>query len=222
MSAGNPDLPGTGLPIPRRKKNAFPWKKCITFVAAMTVVGVGVWQLVLKAIPILSEKGEEKSAPPVSAHESQEFNYRLVIPKSPWTQDNEVRLQLKANVLVMRRTEPTAWFALAARDYKTRVPRDSEVLEEAVSRLSGYFKNLEWEQAAGDTLAGRKALRLIFQGNVGDSTMNGECLILIYQGIAYWFTTWAPFGEIPQVANEFRQIREGFSLVNEREGSVRP
>jgi hypothetical protein len=186
----------------------------------MSVVGIGIWVLVVKAIPILREKKQEKRPPPVSAHESREFNFRLILPKSPWTQDDQIRIHLKANILAMRRTNPTAGFALAARDYKTRSPRDSEVIEEAVSRLNGYFKNPEWEPANEGTLAGRKALRIVFQGSAGGSTMEGECCILIYKGIAYWFTTWALLGEGPQLGEEFNKIRDGFSLLKERESSI--
>src|SRR5260370_24570734 len=129
----------------------------------MSVVGIGIWVLVVKAIPILHEKAEEKRPPPVSSHESREFNFRLILPKSPWTQDDQIRIHLKANILAMRRTNPTAGFALAARDYKTRSPRDSEVIEEAVSRLNGYFKNPEWEPANEGTLACRQALPIACQ-----------------------------------------------------------
>ncbi len=212
MSAGYP------RPNPaRRNRRAFAWEKWGIFVAAMAVVGIGIWVLVLKAIPILREKEEEKRPPPVSAHESREFNFRLILPKSPWTQDDQIRIHLKANILAMRRTNPTGGFALAARDYKTRNPRDSEGIEEAVSRLNGYFKNLEWEPANEGTLAGRKALRIVFQGSAGGSTMEGECYILTYKGIAYWFTTWAPLREGPQLGEEFSNIRDGFSLLKERE-----
>src|SRR5258708_7318141 len=124
----------------------------------MTVVGIGVWVLVLKAIPILREAKEEKPPPPGPPHESRDFNYRLILPQGPWIQDSQVRLQLKANLLAMRRTNPAAWFALAAQHYKNRIPPDSEVIEEAVSRLNGYFKSLEWESGSDGTLAGRRAL----------------------------------------------------------------
>jgi hypothetical protein len=184
----------------------------------MTVVGIGVWVLVLKAIPILREAKEEKPPPPVPAHESRDFNYRLILPQGPWIQDSQVRLQLKANLLAMRRTNPAAWFALAARNYKTRMPRDPEVIEEAVSRLNGYFKSLEWESGSDGTLAGRRALRVVFHGQAGDSTMEGECYILTCNGMAYWFTTWAPLRTNSQLTEEFRKIREGFSLLKEREG----
>jgi hypothetical protein len=205
-------------PFAQRKRNSIPLEKWGIFLAAMALVGMGVWVLVVKAIPILREKEKEKAPLPVSAHESRDFNYRLILPKSPWDQDTQVRIGLKANLLAMRRTNPTGWFALAARDYKTRNPRDTEAFDEAVSRLDGYFKNLEWEPATDGTLAGRKAGRLIFQGSADGSTMEGECYILIYRGIAYWFITWAPLTDAPQLKEEFRQIREGFSLLKEREG----
>jgi hypothetical protein len=202
----------------QRNPSAVSWEKWGIFLVAMALVGIGIWVLVVKAIPILREKEKEKPPPPVSAHESRDFNYRLIIPKSPWDQDNQVRIALKANLLAMRRTNPTGWFALAARDYKTRNPRDTEAFDEAVSRLDGYFKNLEWEPATEGTLAGRKAQQLIFQGSADGSTMEGECYILIYRGIAYWFITWAPLADARQLKEEFRQIRQGFSLLKEREG----
>ena len=202
----------------QRKPSAVSWEKWGLFLAAMALVGMGIWVLVVKAIPILREKEKEKPPPLPFAHESPEFNYRLVVPKSPWDQDSQVRIALKANLLTMRRTNPTGWFALAARDYKTRNPRDTEAFDEAVSRLDGYLKNLEWEPATEGMLAGRKAQQLIFRGSADGSTMEGECYILIYRGIAYWFITWAPLADARQLKEDFRQIREGFSLLKEREG----
>jgi hypothetical protein len=92
------------------------------------------------------------------------------------------------------------------------------VIEEAVRRLNGYFKNLEWESGSDGTLAGRRALRVVFHGQAADSTMEGECYILTGNGMAYWFTTWAPLRNNSQLTEEFRKIREGLSLLKEREG----
>src|SRR5262249_38284533 len=91
-------------------------------------------------------------------HESSQFNYRFALPGEPWQSDDATRVAIKANLLVLRRSNPDAWVALAAREYKGRMPRDGENVEEAVRRLRGYFnESLEYESAGDAQLADRPA-----------------------------------------------------------------
>src|SRR5207245_9953055 len=97
----------------------------------------------IKGFPVLEPPGGQKAPSAVPPHESREFNYRFVFPGGSWKQDNEARVHVKANLLAMRRTNPDAWFALAARDFKTRTPDKNEVIKEEEKRLAGYFQQFE-------------------------------------------------------------------------------
>jgi hypothetical protein len=101
------------------------------------------------------------------------------------------------------------------------MPRDDEMLRKALTRLGSYFKpgKPEWEHRDDDTLAGRPARRIAFQGERNNVPMSGECLMLAHQGLAYWFFTWAPSAGDPEVARkEWADIRGGFALLDQREG----
>jgi hypothetical protein len=85
-------------------------------------------------------------------------------------------------------------------------------------RLRGYFQTWEWENAEEVVLAGKPAHRFKFQGEVDNVLMSGECVMLAYRGYAYWLVTWAPKTEVEAAAGEWAALREGFSLLNQREG----
>src|SRR5262249_36339340 len=60
-------------------------------------------------------------------------------PDVPWEQDlGDVRDRLRA-LLVMRRSDPEAWLAVLARDYRRRTPRDDEVRDDLLRRLQEHF-----------------------------------------------------------------------------------
>jgi hypothetical protein len=143
-----------------------------------------------------------------------------MLPDQPWEGDQgSIKQSLKPLLLLaMHRSKPTAWLALLARDYKDVVPPDRELREEAVRRLGGYFQkdNLEMEQREDAELAGLRAQRLVFRGEVADAVMSGECYILFHQGNAYWFVTWAPVSEVEEAREEFADLRKRFGLLKDR------
>jgi hypothetical protein len=111
------------------------------------------------------------------------------------------------------------WLALVYVDYKDRMPREDDMLKSAATRLRGYFQKLEWQQQEGETLGGRPAQRLTFQGEFHDEAMTGECLLLAHQGLAYWVFTWAPASsDQAALPDQWTEIRQGFTLLREREG----
>ena len=143
------------------------------------------------------------------------FQCRYLKPNTPWQLDSTgIKQRLKA-VLVMHCETPKAWLALLIKDYKPQPPDDSELRDEAVRRLSGYFQpdNLEWEQRESEELAGRPALRLVFRGEAGDTLMSGECYCLTHKGIGYWFLTWAPADQAASLQEGFEDLRRRFSLL---------
>jgi hypothetical protein len=169
----------------------------------------------IKGFPVLEPPGGHEPPTAAPSHESREFNYRFVFPESAWKQDNQARVHVKANLLAMRRTNPDAWFALAARDFKNRTPNKSEVIDEALKRLGGYFQNFEWDPGPDSSLSGQPTWVVNFQGKVDNTLMKGECYILTHQNMTYWFTTWCPAKDAPALASEWAKIREGFSLLPE-------
>jgi hypothetical protein len=143
------------------------------------------------------------------------LNFRFTVPDRPWLQDlGEARPGLKA-ALVMKRTDPDAWLAVAARDFKTRTPRLDEVREEAVRRLENFFTDhLETEPRDEEVrLAGRPAQRLVFRGERDNAVYSGECYFFAHQGIAYWFFTWAPGNVVQDARDEFDNLRRRFALL---------
>jgi hypothetical protein len=161
-----------------------------------------------------------------SAHEYPALNLRFAVPDRPWLPDlGEPRQGLKA-LLAMKRSDPDAWLALAARDFKTRTPRTDEVREEAVRRLENIFTDhLEAEPRDEEVrLAGRPAQRLVFRGERDNIVYSGECYLFAYQGIAYWFFTWAPGNVVQEARDEFDGLRRRFALLkaNRDNWSERP
>jgi hypothetical protein len=152
---------------------------------------------------------------------AEQGNFTLTPPGPPWQVDRDVQLALPANVAMSRRG-PSDTFAVFYRDYKDRLPRDAELLDEALTKLRARFSDLEYERKTGDPdakLGGQPALLVEFQGEDRDNvTVNGQVLILAYRGWGYWFYTWGPLGQHDQVLPEWAELRKGFVLGSLREG----
>lgn len=158
---------------------------------------------------------------------SPHFNYRFKLPARDWKQDPATgeltpKVKLKAPV-TLRRTDPNSWLALSLVKNDKRTPQEAELIDEGVSRLRAYFKDLEFEQTTERlgkpiVLGGRPAVRVVFRAEAGDVMMVGECLMVAHQGIAYWLTTWAPEMFADQVFDEWERLREGFAILKDRDG----
>ena len=200
--------------LPKRK---WPWVTILVAGLGLALVGFLTIYFAIWGFPTLEVPRTHEPRAVVPSHESKEFNYRFIFPDRVWKKDDQARLHVKANCLAMRRTNPDAWFALAARDFKTRTPEKEELVKEAVQRLGGYFKQFEWDPAPDSSLAGQPAWTLKFQGQADNTLMRGECYIIVHKTTAYWFTTWCAVKDAPSLAVEWPKIREGFSLLEFRE-----
>src|SRR4029077_20096042 len=121
------------------------------------------------------------------------LNLQFIEPASPWEEEEgPARASFKA-ALVLRRTNPSAWMVLFAKDYKDHLPADAELRDEAIRRLGSYFnkENLEWEQEVDSSLADLRAQHLVFRGEINNTSMSGECYCAPQQGLAHWLLTWA-------------------------------
>lgn len=193
-----------------------PWVKITVWCSLLGImVGLGIW-LIPRFQMLLKEKPIEPLPPATQVHNSKDYNFRFALPGSPWQRDDPARITVKAESLAMSRTSPTCWFAIGAKDYKTRTPRSAELIDELTSRLEMNFTQLESEIKGEAQLSGLRAQRLVFQGVVNNVMMSGECLTTAYQGIGYWFITWAPASEITAAAKYFPDLRQRFSLLKER------
>jgi hypothetical protein len=148
-------------------------------------------------------------------------NCRFKMPSGPWKPDDESRVGLRVN-FALRRTKPSNCLALYYRDFKTRLPGDAEMVEEARRCLGTYFKPLEWEQKPRDEairLGGQPAWKLEFQGRDPNQVeVSGECYMTAYRGIGYWFFTWCPNDNSDQMGPEWDVLRQGLALLDRREG----
>jgi hypothetical protein len=198
-----------------RRKSRLPWGTILVAVTVIILIAAPVVYFSLYGFPSLEKPGGKEPPRSAPVHESKEFNYRFAFPDSAWKQDNPTRMNVKANLLAMKRGNPNAWFALAGQIYKTAVPNKDQAIREAVKRLEGHFEGLEWDPAPDGFLAQRPAWLIVFQGKVDTMLMKGECYILPHKNIVYWFTTWCPAREAAVMASEWPKIRDGFSLMAE-------
>jgi hypothetical protein len=125
-----------------------------------------------------------------------QLNYRFVKPEKDWSEvQGEPKASLRAD-LVLQRPAPAGWLAILTKKDRERTPSDDEARREVVQRLGNYFRreNFEWDQGTDAELAGKRAQRIVFNGEAEVKNVAGECLILCHQGIAYFLVTWAPAG----------------------------
>jgi hypothetical protein len=214
------DLPAArrAAPKPGRAAGKRGWLLLpVGLCLLLVTLGVAAWSLRDRWT------GGETAEGSARVVQSRAMNYRFQAPRGPWTQDKAVERELGAS-FAMRRTDPNSWFAVVVRDYKERMPRDDELLREAVGRLNRFFKRgAEWVQRDEDAFAGLPAQRLVFSAESGSNVpVCGECLMTAHAGLAYWFFGWTPAATdeavLAGVQQEWRQVREGFTLLKEREG----
>src|SRR5262249_3489150 len=133
----------------------------------------------------------------------------------------ELRKAIESSLLALQRPDPPAWFILAARDFKDHDPSPRELDDEARAKL-GYFKNVDTEPAKDaplkptDPIAGQPAHALVFQGEIDDEHVAGECHFFSYQGIGYWVYTWKRGTVAQRNDPDFPRLRQGLAVLGER------
>ncbi len=149
---------------------------------------------------------------------SSEFSFTFDYPPASWQRAPLLRKEVSANLMAYARLEanratPTAWFAMAAKDFKDREPRESELRAGIRERLA-FFRNLETEEVAGVRWAGKSAITYQFVGDIQGVFMSGQCSAIHADGIAYWMLLWAPGETInAQVQQDLVDMRDRFALV---------
>ena len=224
-----PDSAGTAFSLPaeallaraRRVRGRPPWSlRLLRVGVVLAVAGLGVWWLVALAIPWYREQwGSGPNGASSSLVTSKPANCQFTIPASKkWAKDEAVRPFGVATLVGMRRADPNGWLSLAAHDYGRTMPRQAELVDMTVHRLEDSFRNLEWNQRAEAPMGGQRALHLVFQGLANHVLMSGDCYILAYKGIVYWFVVWGPVDSAELSREEWDEARKGFALLKEREG----
>jgi hypothetical protein len=208
-------------PAARGKGASRRWVLVSLVLGLLLLVAAGVTGWVFREA-WLGGGTPDEDAPAI---QSLPMNYRFRPPRAPWAEDKGVLRELGAS-FAMRRSDPNAWFAVVIKDYKDRNPRDDELEREAVSRLRKLFKKgVEFEHRDEDSFAGLSAQRFVFTAeNSNNVSQSGECLMTAYNGIGYWFLCWTPSAAdesvLADVQQQWRDVRQGFALLKEREGWV--
>jgi hypothetical protein len=186
-------------------------------ILGVVVLGVvvGVWLLLWRMHFARQGRGEDEPVRTASL-----FNARFDWPARPWQRATDIEFKLHVN-LGMRVPDRNNCMGLYFKDYKTRMPGEAEMTDEALGKLRSYFQGLEWELKKDERadLAGRPALLVEFQGEDPEHVpMNGECYIMAYRGYAYWFFTWGPLADKEIVRPHWPDLRDRFHLLDGRKG----
>ncbi len=205
-------------PVRRRRQARKRTGVRIAVLAGFAAIGAGlaVWAGVWINYLLKSETEQDPEARAVS-----QFNCQFKVPGLPWKTDDGIRLKMHVN-FGLSRENPRSHMGLFLKDYKTRMPTEGELLDEALAKLRAYLSSFEWEQKPTDdaaTLGGKPALRLEFVGTDAEQVpMAGECWIVAHRGYAYWFYTWAPEENKDSADPQWEVLRKGFTLLGGREG----
>ncbi len=203
---------------PRRRRRAgrrWVW----TLLAVLLAVGLAAGGAASALLWLYKQPGGAGGDD--STIQAEYGNFEFTRPGPEWKPDQEIRLRLRAN-LALKRSNPSDAVAICYRDYKTRLPSEAELVDEALAHLRGYVPTPEWQlkpKDVGTQLGGQPALELEFEGvDAAQVPVTGLCRMLGYRGYGYWFFTWGPAEEKDLIAPEWEALRQRFALLNNREG----
>jgi hypothetical protein len=110
------------------------------------------------------------------------------LDKEYWTDDRELKNQFRALVACRHLEEQAdSWFAIAAQDFGTQSPRQTEMLNGAVDRLKKHFADtLQFtNKTESAKILGENAQMFPFRGR-DKANFEGECFLVSKQGVGYW------------------------------------
>src|SRR6185437_459917 len=210
------------VPHLRRNTEKGRKKRLAPILALAVVIGLGIGVAVWGGMWLRHWKDDEKTNEDPIRAVSQANNFRFPFPGKPWRRDTNLELKLHVN-LGMRSPERNNGMGLFFKDYKTRLPSDAEMVDEALSKLRSYFQGVEWElkpRNEKNTLGGRPALYLEFEGDDPEHVpMSGECYMTAVRGFAYWFFIWTPNDDNKDTSlAQLAGLREPFRVLDGRKG----
>ena len=125
--------------IPRRRTGMPGWLTAAVLIVLVFGGAVLAVIAVIRLIPNASDlSAEEKTA------FIQQGNFSIVPPTTPWQQDKILQAAMKVD-LAYRRTGPSSVMALAFKDYRTRLPRNAELIDAALIKIRSYLGSVEYE-----------------------------------------------------------------------------
>jgi hypothetical protein len=168
----------------------------------------------------LPQDDDEKEA----AEQRTLGNFAFTAP-SGWKNDKRLKLTMHVNIAMTKSKPERTQMGLFYKDYKTRTPSDEEMLDIALKRLRGYFREINYNDPleqpdkgrTGD-LSGERAIVFDFACDFDEVPIRGQCYMLARQGFAYWLFTWGPEQYLEDLQVRWEKLREGIKLLNEREG----
>ena len=149
-----------------------------------------------------------------------EWNFAYKMPGDPWVMDADMKNEISVNAFAMKRGGPDAWAALSVSDYKDRSPLLHELREKMLDQLNRVFQNLPPDLTLEPVKwAGKDAYHCRFRGErrVGETTCIGDCYVLSYKGLGYWFYAWSAEADFDKVGTELAELKDKFRTLNERE-----
>jgi hypothetical protein len=145
--------------------------------------------------------------------ERMEGAYQFVPPGKDWKKDTDLRLRMQVGG-AWRRSRDAAAMAFLARDYKTRLPGEGELIGDALARLRLQFKRVDWERSPVEALLGGQPAQAIdFDATDAEEVdVRGRAYLLGYRGYGYWLFLWSPSGDGGQAAADAELVRAAFAL----------
>jgi hypothetical protein len=208
-----------GHALRRRRRKKPWWRVAIVAIFVIALLGGGGFWVSNTAVPwFMTQLGNAKRDPTGTVFTFKGLNCRYSSPAREWKRDEAGKPLGVANLLTMQRINPHGWMALAAEDFKTRAPRDAEVVDDNMQRLANHFQHLETSFLADVDLAGQRAQHLAFQGRVNQVLMSGECVLLAHKGIVYFLAVWGPVDSARSPRDDLADVMKGFAFLKEREG----
>jgi hypothetical protein len=211
----SPEAPRTP---PQRRKSGSPFPVMLALGGAMLFLGV------IAAALFIAMRVKSTNTSAASATDGEiavvDKNFAYKMPGSPWEKDPATQNALGVTAFALHRTEaPEAWAALSVSDYETRSPLQAELSEKMHDHLNRLFLDVAPDLALEPTKwAGQDAQKCQFRGRhkTTDTICVGECYLLSYRGIGYWWYAWAAERDVAAVADELTAMRERFRLLDQR------
>lgn len=207
--------PGEEATIVRRRnrrRRGNGWQKLVTLLVVVAAAGGATWGILWLPNFIANEQSDAKL--------QLESNFHLPAPGRDWKKDQALQQKMQVGD-TYRRMQPAATMAFLSHDYKTRLPSDGELMDEALGKLHLQFKRIDTELRSRNEarLGGQPALALDFDAtDFDDVDVNGTVYLLGHRGYGYWLFLWAATAEKDAAAAELERIRGSFVLGNKREG----
>ncbi len=189
------------------------WRTAVVLLLVGGMAGGGAWWYWRLYTAPAADRAE-----PVAVR--TESGYVFPAPGRGWMKDPDLQLRMQVNT-AYRRSQPAAAAALFTHDYKTRLPGESERIDEALAKLRNLFRRVEWERSPGEPrLGGEPTLAVDFDATDADEVdVRGTVYLLGWRGCGCWLFLWSPAGSREPAAPELERVRASFALRPEfREG----